>query len=149
MSQTLGYGDTSFKKNPFVLWNEQSDICNRPEYVGEVFIKKKWLNSILIHTSTKRVGELTKRGADCMVDIEIPTWYLWTRMPRTSSNRTLFTMPPVAAAEDRALSEMKTEKEKPHVKVRKIIKRRKRKKKISRKKSNKRSTSKPKKKKNP
>lgn len=36
-------------------------------------------------------------------------------------------VPPVAAAEDRALSEMKTEKEKPHVKVRKIIKRRKRK----------------------
>lgn len=54
-------------------------------------------------------------------------------------------VPPVAAAEDRALSEMKTEKEKPQVKVRKIIKRRKRKKKISRKKSNKRSTSKPKK----
>ena len=53
-------------------------------------------------------------------------------------------VPPVAAAEDRALSEMKTEKEKPHVKVRKIIKR---KKKISRKKSNKRSTSKTKKKK--
>lgn len=48
-------------------------------------------------------------------------------------------MSPVAAAEERALSEMKTEK--PHVKVRKTIKRKKRKKKISRKKSNIRSTS--------
>lgn len=46
---------------------------------------------------------------------------------------------PVAAAEDRALSEMKADTEKPHVKVRKDIKRRKRKKKVSREKSSKRS----------